>query len=265
MACLTHQRQLNKGRPGRSTPVCEVTGLGQAGAETGPVGPWCCQGTAVHPAQVCQCLLFCSGTRKPSGKRILPGTVLFWRLLHVNLGDPVITHWEACVLPRGAVRACFPRPPGGGVLRVQGAQGVGVAGVVGVASVVGVVGAVVVVGAVGVASVRPATLPQPPEVTRRLSAECEPSSVLGSIGGLTSCHCEINCSKCPPAVSGSGPDSLLPLSPGPEFRCPRALPSPPSYLWLQDAGLWPQPLDTGGGGSLFCCLPFGFLCSTLIG
>lgn len=117
----------------------------------------------------------------------------------MNLGGPVITHWEACVLPPGVARACFPRPRGGDALRVQRAQVVGVAGVagmagfVGVAGVVGVVGAVVVLGAVGVASVRQATLPRPPQVTRRLSAECEPSSVLGSIGGqhargLTSCH-----------------------------------------------------------------------------
>ena len=250
--------------------------LGSQGQRLALWDPGAARGTAVCPTQVCQCSLFCSGTRKLSGKWILPGTVLFWRLLHVNLGDPVITHWEACVLPLGAVRACFPRPLGGGVLRGQRSPGhergrCGGRGlVVGVVSIMGVVGTVVVVGAVGVASVRPATLPQPPEVTCLLSAECEPSSVLRSIRGqhargLTSCHCEINCSKCPPAISGSGPDSLLPLSPGPEFRGPRALPSPPSYLWLQDAGLWPQPLDTGGGGSLFCCLPFRFLSSTLIG
>lgn len=191
-------------------------------------------------------------------------------LLHVNLGGPVITHWEACVLPCGAVRAYFPRPRGGDALRVQRAQIVGVAGVVGMAGVMGMVGAVVVVGAVDMASIRPASLPWPPQATRRLSMEHEPSFVLGSIDGqyargLTSCHCETNHSKCPPAVSGSGPDSLLPLSPGPEFRGPGALPSPPSYLWLQDAGLWPQPLDTGRGESLFCCLPYGFLSSTLIG
>lgn len=110
-----------------------------------------------------------------------------WRLLHVHLGGPVITHWEACVLPPGAARACFPKPCGGDARRVQRAQVVGVAGVAGVAGVVGVV------GAVGVASVRQAILPRPPQVTRRLSVECEPSSVLGSIGGqhahgLTSCH-----------------------------------------------------------------------------
>ena len=76
MACLTHQRQLNKGRPGRGVPVGEVTGLGQPGAETGPLGPGCCPGSRGPPSSDVPVFVLL-GNKEAEQETDLAGTVLF--------------------------------------------------------------------------------------------------------------------------------------------------------------------------------------------
>ena len=132
VACLTHQRQLNKGRPGRSVPVCEVTGLGQPGAETGPVGPRCCPGIRGLPSSGLPVFTLLLGNQEaeretdPAGDRALlleASACEPWWPSHHSLGSLCPASWGGeGLLPQATWRrrAQGPKSPGRGRGRCGG-------------------------------------------------------------------------------------------------------------------------------------------------